>query len=57
MVKNKFGLWGSDREERFEYVKVNEYFPKCITDNLDKWQHMIVPDAQFHVEDLYRIEE
>ena len=57
MVKNKFGLWGLDHEERFEYVKVNEYFPKCITDNLDKWQHMIVPDAQFHVEDLYRIEE
>lgn len=57
MIQNKFGLWGLDNEERFEYVQVDDYFPKCITNNLNKWQHMIVPDAQFHVEDLYRINE
>lgn len=57
MVKNKCGLWGITHHEKFEYVKVDDYFPKCITSNLDKWQHMIVPNAQFRVEDLYRINE
>lgn len=57
MVKNKCGLWGITHHERFEYVKVDDYFPKCVTENLNRWQHMIVPDAQFRVEDLYRINE
>jgi beta-1,4-mannosyl-glycoprotein beta-1,4-N-acetylglucosaminyltransferase len=54
MIENKFGLWGLDHQERFEYVVVDDYFPKCITDNLEKYKHMIIPDAQFHVTDLYR---
>jgi len=54
MIENKFGLWGNDHEERFEYVVVDDYFPECITDNLEKYKHMIIPDAQFHVTDLYR---
>jgi hypothetical protein len=54
MITNKYGHHGLRQPERFEYVVVNEYFPKCITDNLDKWQHMIIPNAVFHVEDLYR---
>jgi len=57
MVKNKFGLWGNDNPERFEYVKVDDYFPKCITDDLARWDHMIIPGAEFHVEDLYRDNE
>jgi len=57
MVENKCGLWGLDHPERFEYVKVDDYFPKCITEDLDRWKHMIIPDAQFHVEDLYRENE
>lgn len=54
MVKNKYGHHGINQEERFEIVQVDDYFPKCITENLSKWQHMIVPDAAFRVTDLYR---
>lgn len=56
MIRNKYGHEGveSKHNERFEYVVVDDYFPKCITENLDKWQHMIIPDAVFRSEDLYR---
>jgi hypothetical protein len=54
MIRNKYGAEGKDSTERFEWVVVDEYFPKCITENLEKWSHMIIPDAVFHVEDLYR---
>jgi hypothetical protein len=55
-VKNKCGHHGPSHPEKFEYVQVNDYFPQCILDELDKWtaKDLIVPDAQFHVEDLYR---
>ena len=50
-IKNKIGR---DKDEVFEYVKIDEYFPKCIRDNLDRWNHMIIPDAEFTVEDFYK---
>ena len=53
-IKNKYGHHGNGHHERFEYVQVDDYFPECITKNLDKWQHMIIPDAVFYVTDLYR---
>jgi hypothetical protein len=54
MVDNKYGHHGPGHEERFEIVVVDDYFPKCITENLDKYQHLIAPNAVFHVTDLYR---
>ena len=54
MIRNKYGFEGSRTDERFEYVVVDDYFPKCITDNIEKWSHMIIPDAAFRTEDLYR---
>jgi hypothetical protein len=54
MIRNKYGFEGINSNERFEYVVVDEYFPKCITENIQKYQHMIIPDAVFRVEDLYR---
>jgi hypothetical protein len=54
MVQNKCGHNGLGDPERFEIVQVDDYFPKSITENLDKWQHMIAPNAVFHVTDLYR---
>jgi hypothetical protein len=54
MIRNKYGFEGNRTDERFEYVVVDEYFPKCITDNLEKWAHMIIPNASFRTEDLYR---
>jgi hypothetical protein len=53
-IKNKCGHHGPTHSEKFEYVLVDDYFPVCITQNLDKWSHMIVPNAAFHVTDLYR---
>ena len=53
-IEHKSGHHGPDHPERFEYVVVDDYFPECIVSNLDKWQHMIIPDAAFHVTDLYR---
>jgi hypothetical protein len=53
-VQNKCGHHGPTHPEKFEYVKVDDYFPECITKNIERWQHMIIPDAVFHVTDLYR---
>jgi hypothetical protein len=54
MVSNKYGHHGINHQERFDIVKVDDYFPKCITENIEKYEHMIVPNAVFHVTDLYR---
>lgn len=53
MIENK---WDRDLSftPKFEYVVVDDYFPKCVTDNLDKWQHMIIPNATVSVTDLYK---
>ena len=53
-IENKCGHHGPSNPERFEYVVVDEYFPDCITQNIEKYQHMIIPNASFHVTDLYR---
>jgi len=52
-IANKCGHHGPSNPERFEYVVVDEYFPKCITENLDKYSSMIIPGATATVEDLY----
>lgn len=53
MIENKVGLLGFDYHERFEYVKVDDYFPKTILNNMEKYQHMIVPGATKTVYDFY----
>ena len=51
MISNKTGL---DTEEgSFEYVKVDEYFPKCIYENQERWKDLIIPNAELNVEDIY----
>lgn len=52
-IENKCGHHGPTHPERYEYVVVDEYFPKCIVDNLAQWAHMVIPNATAHVEDLY----
>lgn len=56
MIENKCGLHGpgSHEIENFEYVKVDDYYPKAITENLERWQHLIIPGAEFRILDLYR---
>jgi beta-1,4-mannosyl-glycoprotein beta-1,4-N-acetylglucosaminyltransferase len=53
MIENKVGLIGFKGTERFEYIVVDDYFPDYITNNLDRWQHMIVPGATKTIEELY----
>jgi hypothetical protein len=52
-IENKCGHHGPQHPERYEYVVVDDYFPEPITSNLDKWSHMIIPNATATVEDIY----
>jgi Glycosyltransferase family 17 len=61
LIKNKCGLWGPVRdndpgfdEEKFEYVKIDDYYPQCIVNDVERWKHHIIPDAEFSITDLYR---
>lgn len=54
MIRNKYGSEGIDNRERFEYVVVDDYFPRCIYENTDRWKDMIIPQAVFRVTDVYR---
>jgi hypothetical protein len=53
MIVNKIGLGKFDSNEKFEYVKVDDYFPQTILNNLVKYKDMIVPDAMHSVYDFY----
>lgn len=53
MIANRVGLERFDSEERFEIVKLDEYFPKTVLDNLDQYQHIIAPGANHSVYDFY----
>jgi hypothetical protein len=54
-IANKSGHHGPSHPERFEYVKVDDYFPECIVNELDTWRskNMIIENAEISVEDLY----
>jgi hypothetical protein len=61
MIKNKCGLWGPTpvnepgyEDEKFEYTRVDEYYPACISENIERWKHLLIPDAAFSVTDLYK---
>ena len=53
MIENKVGLVGQNYVDRFEYVKIDDYFPQYISNNLDQWKDKIIPNAEKTVEDLY----
>jgi hypothetical protein len=49
MIKERRG-W--DNNTKFESVIFDEYFPKTITENLDLWKHLIIPDATIPIRSL-----
>lgn len=53
MIENKCALEGPNGSEHFEYVKVDEYFPQYILNNLEKYKSMIIPNAEHTVYDFY----
>lgn len=52
VITNKKSFLPNHNEE-FEYVVIDDYFPMCIKNNLDKWQHLIVPNATKEVTEIY----
>jgi hypothetical protein len=53
MTENKLGFTGFSSPERFEYVILDDYFPKTIINNLEQYKHMIIPNATRSVYDFY----
>ena len=39
----------SNTPERFEYVEIDEYFPKTVLNNLDRWKDSIIPNASISI--------
>jgi len=56
MIKNKVFLHGESANERFEYIKFDDYYPKYIRDNVEKFQHLIIPNATISAYDIYSAE-
>lgn len=53
LIKDKVFISKFNGEERFEYVKVDEYFPKTVVENLSKYSKHIIPNAEKTVFDIY----
>ena len=54
-IANKSGHHGPSHPERFEYVKIDDYFPECLVDEIEVWRakDMVIENAEISVEDLY----
>lgn len=42
-----------NENEAFEIVKIDDYFPKHLLENLDKYKNLIVPNGSLSVTDIY----
>ena len=51
ILARKGGIDPNNIEEQFEYVKIDEYFPKIILNNLDRWRDYVIPDATANIRD------
>ena len=56
MIEQKCGPDPKDLE-KFEYVVMNDYFPKCIVDNQEKYKDLIIPNATAQVTDFWPMGE
>jgi len=54
IIANKRDRGPTDTDQRFEYAIIDDYFPKYVKENLDRWKHMIIPNPTVHVEDYYK---
>ena len=53
MIRNKCGP-DPLKIEKFEYVRIDDYFPKFVVKNQDRYKDLIIQDAQFKVTDFYK---
>ena len=44
-------FFSSNTSERFEYVEIDEYFPKTVLNNLERWKNYIIPNANLSIRD------
>ena len=52
MIQNKCGPNPAD-VEKFEYVILDDYFPKCIVDNQERYKDLIIPNASVSIFNFY----
>ena len=52
MIQNKCGPNPTD-VEKFEYVILDDYFPKCIVDNQEKYKDLIISNASVSIFNFY----
>jgi hypothetical protein len=57
MIRNKCGPNPAQEDERMEYVRMDDYFPKYVVENQDRYTDLIIPDAVFSVTDFYKENE
>jgi hypothetical protein len=44
--------WKQDSDDRYEVVALNDYFPKALTANSDKYQQYVLLDSTTKAQDL-----
>lgn len=52
MIQNKCGPNPAD-VEKFEYVILDDYFPKCVVDNQEKYKDLIISNTTVSIFDYY----
>lgn len=53
-MQNKYGHHGPNDSERYEWVQLDDYFPECITSNVEQYKDMILEGAVLRATDMYR---
>ena len=52
MIEEKRGPDPRD-DERFEYIQLDDYFPKFVVNNQERYKDLIIPDAEASIFDFY----
>jgi hypothetical protein len=52
MIEEKCGPNPFD-EERFEYIVMDDYFPKCVVENQEKYKALIIPNATLSITEFW----
>jgi hypothetical protein len=53
MIKQGVGIYWDKGDERFASVKVDDYFPRTVVNNPERWADMIAPNAEYTALDFY----
>lgn len=53
MIKQKVGFGWHNSEEKFEYVKLDSYFPLTVQNDYERYKHLIIDQAEKTVYNFY----